>query len=620
MSHFIPNIDNNAVDFLREESVYIEENYHMQKNSQPINIEELNRQPKSTSSSNNVDNSVKRNSSRIKWHKEKDSRWVAEQTTRMHERFDLSTEDQLLASCSAALLKKILLQGRLYITTHHIFFYTNIFGKVTREAFPYISLAQVEKRRGGLVANAIKLQFADENVSPIIIGSLNHREKVFNLIQERLQALNPTALEAGSAGAKTTSISARNTLATTLSRPSLQSSASSEIFVHAVVNPSQEDKIEVGSTETVNLTSKSQASEASVTTKINLSAPIEQMHTKEEECLRSVVWYTDNDTIGIFLTNSYQKKTERARIVLNAPVREVFNVLYISDWLKEYHQEVQNYDVEMSEWHRDETGRMCRDVLFKRPLSIRLGPKETRVQEKHWISYTEQDSVVIEVEGRSIDVPYSNYFVVHSFFEMSPMNNCRDTLLVASVAVEFSKSTMLQGQIESGALSQTKTAFGKLVTLARQRIDNHLLKRAVSCKVSKPSIRMNQEQTGPILEHDESVRKRSFEAEGRASLKNVVGELSVTTYENDKHRFVASPGMASAGNHNPDAQSEAPVDIVCHTVTKQDGTNIIYSYIAALVLVVFVVCALLVILMIRVELLVGSLEELFVKLESGRRC
>lgn len=175
--------------------MYIGEDKHMQKHSQPISIEELGRQSKQTSCSNNVDNVVTRNSSRIKRRKQKYFRWVAEQTVRMHERFDIYPADPLLASCSAALLNKILLQGRLYITTHNILFYKNIFGKITKETFSYMSLKQDEKRRGGFVANAIKLHFADKNVSPITIGSLNHRKKVINLIQERLSILNPSALE-----------------------------------------------------------------------------------------------------------------------------------------------------------------------------------------------------------------------------------------------------------------------------------------------------------------------------------------------------------------------------------------------------------------------------------------
>lgn len=62
------------------------------------------------------DNGIKRTSSEVQCRKEKDSPWAAKQT-KMHERFHRSPSNQLPALGSAALLKNIILQGRLYITS-----------------------------------------------------------------------------------------------------------------------------------------------------------------------------------------------------------------------------------------------------------------------------------------------------------------------------------------------------------------------------------------------------------------------------------------------------------------------------------------------------------------------
>lgn len=237
-------------------------------------------------------------------------------------------------------------------------------------------------------------------------------------------------------------------------------------------------------------------------------------------------------------------------MVLNAPVKEVFNLLYISDSLKEYHEEAQKYDVDVTQWQRDDTSRMSQKVFFKCPLPIRLGPKETRVEEKQIISFTDQEGLIIEVEGRSLDLPYSNYFLVHSFFEMSPMNDGQDTLLVVSVAIDFSKSTMLRGQIESGALLQPKTAFGKLVTLGKERVDEHLLERAAT-QTSESSTPTTDVKTGVMLEHHKCVGNHNSKAvahdpERHQRVNRVVGNSTTATSE--ERKLLSSPGMASAGN------------------------------------------------------------------------
>lgn len=204
MSHLIPTIYNNAVEFMQEESVYIVDDIPTQEEGHVISTDELTDLQNDQLSKNNREHL----GCRIKCRKKEGSRWLAEQTIRMRERFYLSSADQLLASCSAALLKRFRLQGRLYVTTHHICFYSNLTKKITGQVLPYTSLAHVEKRRGRLVTNAIKLCFVDEDVPPMFIGSLHNPDKVLSLVQNRLQMLN--LIPAGKTlnkGSQTTQIS-----------------------------------------------------------------------------------------------------------------------------------------------------------------------------------------------------------------------------------------------------------------------------------------------------------------------------------------------------------------------------------------------------------------------------
>lgn len=623
MSHFVPNIDDNDVDFSREESVYIEQNSHTQKNSQPISTDELTGLPKHALSKHNMENGVKRNSSRLKCRKGKDSRWVAEQAIRMRERFHLSPNDELVASCSAALLKKILLQGRLYITNHHICFYTNLFGKVTKEAFSYISLAKVEKRRGGLVANVIKFYFADPDVSPIIIGSLNNREKLFSLIQERLKILNPAASEQNAKNGDRTSALLKDVSPVTSTRP--KNSTFEEMSHDFMVTSTENEKILDALTETSDLQSKSAVGEDKGTSKSHTSILDEELKMKTEDRERSLVWCTEDDMVGVLFTESYQKRSERAQMLLNAPVKDVFNLLYISDWLKEYHQEVKNYDVDITEWQRDGSGRMCRDLRFRHPLAFKLGPKETEVNEKQWISYTDRGGVLIEVQGRNLDVPYSNYFVVDSFFEMSPINDGSDTLLVASVAVSFSKSTFLQGQIENGALSETKISYGRLVILAKERVHENLLQRA-AIQNSKTSMQTDCQRVGSVTEpekgtSDLSSQESAHDADEHENQNGVVVEDSATTFAGSWPAW--SNEVATIRNSDHSLLRVDAVETVCDTSTKMERPDLVYYYLGTSLFVLVLTCILFAILLMRVKQLVSFLQKVVDTLEkeqNDNRC
>eukprot|EP00171_Calliarthron_tuberculosum_P020917 IDg20917t1 len=115
-------------------------------------------------------------------------------------------------------------------------------------------------------------------------------------------------------------------------------------------------------------------------------------------------------------------------------------------------------------------GFVRRDVSFRRPLGYRIGPKETRVKETQRYCFISDGGVRVELEGYNLDAPFGDYFRVESYFELQPVNNGRHCELVAFLSLQFTKSTMLKSKIESGALSETKEAFTKLIEMGKDRI------------------------------------------------------------------------------------------------------------------------------------------------------
>lgn len=186
-----------------------------------------------------------------------------------------------------------------------------------------------------------------------------------------------------------------------------------------------------------------------------------------------LVWRSPLDVIDRVYGSAYEKKIERARSVLRTSVREVFNILFIGDWLKQFHESSKNKEVTISDWNRGDDGFMRREVHFKKPLTYKIGPKETRVKETQRYSFTSNGGVLLELEGQNFDAPYGDYFVCESYFELTPQGDGSSTLLVASFAVHFSKRTILKKKIESGALAETNVAYQNLVDMASKRIDDH---------------------------------------------------------------------------------------------------------------------------------------------------
>lgn len=423
--------------------------------------------------------------SKRKRREDRQLRIAAEQIVWLRRKFSLSDSEQLVASFAAALSRTILYQGRMYITSEYICFYSRIFGKVTKECFSLQSVHHVKKRKGGLVANAIKFYFLEKSTTPIVIGSINQRERAFTLIQQRLAVLNPDAVTQPS-NEEDASVGSVGSIHDDSEDPSFEGQDFDTVknpSNHANHSPDGSSRNSADHTDRLAYRMRTQGRQAgdsdSSGSLSRQNSDIDQSHVSAD-LDSSLVWCTPDDVIGCVATKAYDKRSERARGILNAPVKVAFNVLYISDWVRHYHDAVNNRDVKITDWERGEGGFMTRELNFIRPIGYKIGPKETRVKEIQYYSFTEKGGVIVQVKGENLDAPYGSYFVVESFFELSPHGDGSQTLFVLSVAVNFLKSTILQGKIESGALSETKMTYKRLFDLASDRIDAYMAERCAN--------------------------------------------------------------------------------------------------------------------------------------------
>ncbi|XP_037074099.1 uncharacterized membrane protein C20F10.07-like [Pollicipes pollicipes] len=90
---------------------------------------------------------------------------------------DLDAHEKIVKSFSCALVSDILLQGRLYVTSHHFAFYSNLFGHVTRILIPCsLVLAITKEKTARIIPNAVAVVSSEGRH---VFGSLLSRDSAF---------------------------------------------------------------------------------------------------------------------------------------------------------------------------------------------------------------------------------------------------------------------------------------------------------------------------------------------------------------------------------------------------------------------------------------------------------
>lgn len=439
----------------------------------------------------------------------------------LREKFpQMPIDDLLFASYSCALVKAILLQGRLYVTSSALIFYAKIFGKVTKEFWHFKNIAAVRKRRSGFVANSIKIVFTDSDTPSVVFASLNKRERACALIKARLQAVRPAGaqvLEEDPAENspdedasiwRSSSLHVNSDHCPTSPHPELRSKSVPTLMTSSSSNKTTPEVSESGTSSDGldhRALSHQNAMSASHRDRVRFcptpsdsnhpditpaknsasrptcQAPNSHMpqlsHSASVAGSRNsaLLWKSENDVVDRVAGCEYARRVEQARTVLNAPIRIVFDALFAGDWLLLCHASNGNTNLSQDTWARDADGFMTRTLNFNRALGYRLGPKTTRVVETQKYSFTSAGGAVVELSGHNLDVPFGDNFRVESYIELFPVEagsrKSPSTIITASVAVHFAKNTVLRSKIESGALAETKSTFNKMLQLAAQRVE-----------------------------------------------------------------------------------------------------------------------------------------------------
>ncbi|XP_017269758.1 GRAM domain-containing protein 2A isoform X2 [Kryptolebias marmoratus] len=108
---------------------------------------------------------------------------VSKYNSQYHKLFPCVPKDEILMKVySCALLRDILLQGRLYISRNWLCFYANLFGKDIKVAIPVVSVRLVKKHKtAGLVPNGLAIT-TDTNQKYVFVSLLS-RDSVYDVLR-----------------------------------------------------------------------------------------------------------------------------------------------------------------------------------------------------------------------------------------------------------------------------------------------------------------------------------------------------------------------------------------------------------------------------------------------------
>ncbi|CAL9702269.1 unnamed protein product [Knipowitschia caucasica] len=108
---------------------------------------------------------------------------VSKYNSQYHKLFPCVPQDEILMKVySCALLRDILLQGRLYISRHWLCFYANLFGKDIKVAIPVVSVRLVKKHKtAGLVPNGLAI--TTDSGQKCVFVSLLSRDSVYDVLR-----------------------------------------------------------------------------------------------------------------------------------------------------------------------------------------------------------------------------------------------------------------------------------------------------------------------------------------------------------------------------------------------------------------------------------------------------
>ncbi|CAI1759717.1 hypothetical protein SEUBUCD646_0O02490 [Saccharomyces eubayanus] len=375
----------------------------------------------------------------------------------------VNPDERLIADHSCALSRDILSQGKIYISDHHIGFYSNILGWVSTVFIPFETIIQIEKKTtAGIFPNGIAIDTLHTKYS---FASFTSRDATYDLITE---VWNQTILQ---------------------KRFHNVSNNSS----NSISDDEEDDDYDYDDDDDDDLydSTNNVTDSTDMTSDISVGKPGDpSMPSKDTNGARNLSVESEVPLLGPTKhppTEAGYKPESNEKLVnestIPAPLGKVVNILfgknvsYITTILKAQN----NHDISPISGLVDLatlTENQRREYSYIKPTPGAIGPSETKCLITETTEHLDLDDYVQVLQTtRTPDIPSGNSFYVRSLYLLSWASNY-ETKLKVYVSVEWTGKSLIKSPIEKG----TFDGVGDTLKITVDSINKFLSKPTLKSK------------------------------------------------------------------------------------------------------------------------------------------
>lgn len=396
---------------------------------------------------------------------------------------EIPENEPLFEDFSCALKKDILVQGRLFVSSKHMAFYSNIIGLVTHIVVPWNKVLSIQKKKTVGIPNALQFSTLHDKYS---FASFMSRDSTYNLIH-KVWTNGPAKSVTGSMDTLDINLDPE------VDSQDDDSDANEQDYENIDDGEMFNDEQGTKQIKDGNQTRKSSKTKGGNANEGNGDIPHEEgsetdSSVSDPENMVNDMEDGGNDSEkarkdygGLQFTgpkhhpptsSGYVAENNEVAIsennIINAPVGLVFDLLFGDNTasIKEFIKLQGNINISDIPKFTDGT----RKYVYTKPLNGPIGPKQTQCHIEEKIEKKDFDTSIIIIQtSETPDVPSGNSFRVRTRFFLSWGPN-DSTVINVYTSVIWSGKSWIKGAIERGTVSGQKQSIVILLQELRKKV------------------------------------------------------------------------------------------------------------------------------------------------------
>ncbi|XP_026443792.1 BAG-associated GRAM protein 1-like isoform X1 [Papaver somniferum] len=329
--------------------------------------------------------------------------------------FKLLPDEVVENSYSCALERSFLYHGRMYISSWHICFHSNVFSKQMKVIIPFDDVDEIKRSQHAFINPAITIILR--------MGAGGH-------------GVPPLGSQDGRVRYKFASFWNRNHALRALQR--------SVKNFHAMLEAEKKE----------NAQSALRAHSSSV----RASGPVKMPEQNVPKAVKYQAFVKEEVLVGIY-NDDFPCTAEQFFLVLMSDD---------SNFLSEYRAQRKDTNLNLGQWHdADEYEGQVREITFRSLCNSPMCPPDTAMTEwQHAVLSADKKKLVFETVQQAHDVPFGSYFEVHCKWCLETTSETSSHMDI-KVGAHFKKWCVMQSKIKTGAINEYKKEVEMMLEVAR---------------------------------------------------------------------------------------------------------------------------------------------------------